>query len=243
MCPVTGDSSGMRVEFCDEWFDVDASRPFSIGREGDLVVDDNPYLHRRFLEISRRDGLWWLANVGRQLAATLADDDGRFEAWLAPEAHLPIVFDRLTVRFSAGPTTYSLTIHLTAPPFVATPLSPREASATTTVGRLLLEGEHRMLVLALAEPILRSPGQGRTSLPTSAAAAARLGWPLTKFNRKLDHVCSKLQKAGVHGLHGDLSSLASDRRARLVEYALASRLVGTEDLCILDEGAHPIAAP
>ena len=38
---------------------------------------------------------------------------------------------------------------------------------------------------------------------TNREVAARLGWSLTKFNRKLDNVCQKLKKAGVQGLHGD----------------------------------------
>ena len=37
--------------------------------------------------------------------------------------------------------------------------------------------------------------------PSSADAAARLGWTVTKFNRKLDNVCQKLADAGIRGLH------------------------------------------
>ena len=59
----------------------------------------------------------------------------------------------------------------------------------------------------------------------SGAAAQRLGWTITKFNRKLDNVCEKLAKLGVRGLHGDASRLATSRKARLVEHALATQLV------------------
>ena len=49
------------------------------------------------------------------------------------------------------------------------------------------------------EPALRPDGSGRAHLPTSAEAATRLGWALTKFNRKLDNVCqsSKTPASGV----------------------------------------------
>jgi hypothetical protein len=93
----------------------------------------------------------------------------------------------------------------------------------------------RLLILALAEPILRQQGRGTASVPTSAEAAARLGWALTRFNRKLDNVCQKLAKVGVEGVHGAPGVLASNRRARLVEFALSVRLVTPEDLPLLDE--------
>lgn len=226
--------SPLRLEFCGTWTDVDPSSVFTVGREGDLVVDTNPYLHRRFLEIEHRDGMWWLANVGRQIATTVSDRGGRFQAWLAPGARLPLAFREMSVRFSAGPTTYGFALHVKAAPFAVNELD-QPAGSATTLGRVPIEGEHRLLVLALAEPVLRSPSEGRITLPTSAAAAARLGWPITKFNRKLDHLCQKLKRAGVAGLHGDVASLAVDRRTRLVEYALAARVVAPSDLAILEQ--------
>ena len=228
----------LRVEFCDEWYDIDDARPFVVGRGGDLQVDDNPYLHRRFLEIVRQGDLWWLANVGTQLAATVADPEGRFQAWLAPGARLPVVFDRLRVRFTAGPTSYGFDLHAAVSVFDVTPTAATE-HGSTTLGRVVLTPEQHQLIVALAAPALQSERTGRIQLPTSADAARRLGWSITKFNRKLDNVCQKLERAGVHGVHGEEGNLASNRRARLVEYALAVRLVTLTDLASLptDEGA------
>jgi hypothetical protein len=90
------------------------------------------------------------------------------------------------------------------------------------------------LVLALAEPALRGGGRAGSTLPSSGDAARRLGWTTTKFNRKLDNVCQKLAAQGVRGLHGDPGRLASNRRARLVEYALAVRLVTGDDLELIE---------
>jgi hypothetical protein len=61
----------------------------------------------------------------------------------------------------------------------------------------------------------------------------RLGWTLAKFNRKLDHLCEKLARSGVRGVHGDLGLLASDRRRVLVEHAVAVGLVRVDDLADL----------
>ena len=60
---------------------------------------------------------------------------------------------------------------------------------------------------------------------------------MTTFNRKLDNVCDKLDKLGVQGLRGGRGKLATNRRARLVEYAVASRLVSLDDLVLLERNA------
>lgn len=222
------------IDFCGERIGVPESGWVTIGREGDLVIDDNPYLHRRFLQVGRVDGLYWIVNVGDQLAATVTDLDGRVQAWLAPGARLPIVFRSTVVRFAAGPTSYEVDLLLEEPPF-AEPVTVREASGDTTIGLVPLTVDQRKLVLALAEPLLRQGGRGSASVPSSAEAARRLGWTQTRFNRKLDNVCQKLTKIGVRGLHGAPGRLASNRRARLVEYAVSTRLVTPEDLPLLDD--------
>jgi hypothetical protein len=224
----------LRVEFCGEWHVLDPEFPFVIGRDADLVVDDNPYLHRRFLEVRFQDGIWWLVNLGGQLSATTSDGDGRFQGWLAPGAHLPIVFEVMKVRFTAGSTAYELSLHLAESPFSGNVTELAGSGDTTTLGRVVLTPDQRLLVVALAEAALQADAGGRVTVPSSAEAAARLGWPMTKFNRKLDNVCQKLKKAGVRGLHGGPDRLASDRRSRLVEYALSVRLVTAADLALLD---------
>ena len=223
------------VEFCGERTEVLGAGPFVIGREADFVVDDNPFLHRNFLSLENQSGMWVLANVGDQLAATVSDSDGRLEAFLGPSAVLPIVFERTVVRFTAGPTSYELVLVQREPVFQSSLVDVESSEGATTIGRVMLTPDQRLLVLALAESALRSAGGSSAVLPTSVQAAGRLGWTVTKFNRKLDNVCDKLAKLGVRGLHGDSATLASNRRARLVEYVLAVRLVTREDLAVLDD--------
>ena len=103
-------ASAARVEFCGESHSLVAGEVFTIGREGDLVIDDNPFLHRSFLQLKTIDGLWWLANVGAQVAATVASSGSSFHAWLAPGSSIPLVFPSTTLRFTAGPTTYEIDI-------------------------------------------------------------------------------------------------------------------------------------
>jgi hypothetical protein len=223
-----------RIEFCGEWFEIDPETGFGVGREADLTIDDNPYLHRVFLRVYEDFGLWWLANVGTLLSATVSDGTGQVQAWLAPGAKLPIVFQKMHVMFSAGSTTYDLSIH-TDEDYFNTGVAASTNGGSTTIMPVTLTSSQRLLIVALAESVLRQSVPGRGSIPTSTDAAARIGWSMTTFNRKLDNVCDKLDKIGVQGLRGGPGALATHRRARLVEYAVASHLISIDDLTLLDQ--------
>src|SRR5699024_7014160 len=166
--------------------------------------------------------MWWLFNIGSRLSATITDGSGSMQAWLAPGARIPLVFDITKVVFTAGPTTYDLETHADSPEF-ARIAGPDDPAGATPMGSVQPAPSQKLLILALAEPMLVREGSGMSAVPTSAQAAQRLGWQLTKFNRKLDNVCDKLDRLGVRGLRGGPGKLASNRRARLVEHAVFSR--------------------
>ena len=225
-------TSSLSVEFCGEWFPVKDGEELTIGRDADLSVDDdNPFLHRRFLSVVQVDTLWWLVNIGSRLSATITDPSGAMQAWLAPGARIPLVFDE-------GPTTYDLSIHTETPSFERI-AGPDDPVGETTVGAVQLTASQKLLILALSEQMLAREGSGMSTVPTSAQAAERLGWALTQLNRKLDNVGGKVGRVGVRGLRGGPGKLASNRRARLVEHAVMSRLVTAEDLPLLDQTQGP----
>ncbi|TQJ30570.1 hypothetical protein [Microbacterium sp. SLBN-146] len=226
----------LTVEFAGEVFAVSPDDVFTVGREGDLSIDDNLFLHRNFLTIENIEGLWLLSNVGSRLSATVTDSGGRVQAWLAPGARLPLVFASTSVIFSAGPTTYELTVTSTAPTFHENlRIDETGDDGLSTIGDVPLTLSQKLMILALAEPVLRREGSGMSELPTSGQAAERLGWTLTRFNRKLDNVCDKLDRIGVPGMRGGVRSYATNRRVRLVEHAIAARLVTRDDLPLLDD--------
>ena len=226
------------VEFCGEEFAAAKGTPLTIGRTGDVEIDDNPYLHRVFLQVHREHDLWWLTNVGSTLTATVGDRKGLFQAWLSPGARIPLALEAFTVWFTAGPTTYDFDITVDDATFtsiVTEPeLEPEDSPGETTVGRVSMTPDQKLLVVALCESFLRTTYAGQGQIPSSAQAAERLGWTTTKFNRKLDNVCQKLADAGTRGLHGGPGKLASNRKARLVEHALSTRMVTEKDLALLD---------
>lgn len=232
---------GLRVLFCGEEFPLVAGRQLTIGRCGDVEIDDNPFLHRNFLVVLEQGGLWWLSNVGSMLTATVADGSGQLQAWLAPGARIPLGLNRNLVRFTAGPTTYDFEIVLDDPAFAGVGIGAvgPDPSGELTVGRVSFTPDQKLLMVALCEGSLSRSRPGASQIPSSAAAAERLGWTLTRFNRKLDNVSRKLADAGTRGLHGGIGNLASNRKARLVEHALATRLVTVGDLTLLDRGLNP----
>ena len=234
--------SKVTVVFCGEEYSVSPETGLTIGRTGDIEVDDNPYLHRTFLVVSFENGFWWISNTGSTLTATVADEQGLFQAWLNPGAKIPLAMKKLIVWFTAGPTTYDFEIHVASPAFrsvtadapVDVPADADDEVGAATVGRVSLTPDQKLLVVALCEPFLRRREAGTNQIPSSAAAAERLDWTLTRFNRKLDNVCQKLADAGTRGLHGGVGKLATNRKARLVEHALSTKLVTEGDLALLD---------
>ena len=204
------------LDFSGEIHRVAPADTFVIGRGGDLDIDDNPYLHRRFLVFAHSENLWWIANEGSRLSATL----------------------------TAGPTTYEINLITSGEDRFSGIDGVRQSSGQTTIGVTPMTRSQLLLVLALSEPVLKRAGTGAAEIPSSAAAAARLGWPLTKFNRKLDNVCEKLDRVGVRGLRGGrVAGAASNRRTALVEHAVSTLMVTAEDLYMLDEERAANQAP
>lgn len=229
----------VKVLFCGEEFLALPGRQLTIGRSGDVEIDDNPYLHRNFLVVVKDGGLWWLSNIGSTLAATVADDKGLFHARLSPGARIPLAFNRILIWFTAGPTTYDFEIVVDDPAFasVTTEHDAQDHSGGKTIGSVSFTADQKLLMVALCEGYLSRGYPGTSQIPSSAAAAARIGWTVTRFNRKLDNVCQKLADAGTRGLHGGIGNLASNRKSRLVEHALSTRLVTQQDLALL--GGRP----
>jgi hypothetical protein len=212
----------------------------TVGRAADLIVDDNPYLHLEMVRISELFGIWWIDNVGATIPLRLGDLASPSFSIITPGTSVPLGFVNSVLRFEAGPTSYELELEVVAPSRI-TEFVPRPARQPADIlieidsfdiSPLPLTPEQRLLLVALAEPRLRA-GRQEPVFPSNEEVAARLGWTLTKFNRKLDHVCGKLARRGIPGLRGTVGRLAHDRRRRLVDYAVASGLVDTTMLAHL----------
>ena len=223
------------VDFCGEREELDVGEQLTFGRNGDLVIDTDRRLHRilgRFRCVAR---LWWIDNLGSSIPMTVVDLDNRSAVDIAPGTSSPVVFARAKLAFSVGENNFEIELYqddailqLPEPDDDLIDLT----SPTILAADVPLTNDQRLLIVALAEQALSDPSPPMP-VPASKAAAHRLGWSMSKFNRKLDNVCDKYTKAGVAGLKGDQGGLASDRRRRLVEHAVRQSIVDKEDLNLL----------
>lgn len=225
----------IRVDFIGEIHELEPGDELTFGRAGDLVVDENPQLHRIAGRIVHVDGVWWLVNEGGTIPLLLADVDTRSSATLAPGRRTVISFAESAIRFRAGTTDYEILTELLgdvpAPPPVQDD-HDGDVNETTSFAEVPLTEEQRLLLVALSEPLLRDPHLP-LSIEANRAIANRLDWSITKLNRKLDNLCAKYTRAGVSGLRGSADSLASDRRRMLVEHVVEMGIVTEDDLGLL----------
>ena len=238
------DGHDLVVEFAGDERVLTPGDELTFGRSADLVVDDNRYLHRLIGRFMWSNGMWWLANTGSSIALRFADANGPSYTRVAPGTTVPLSFETGIITFEAGGRPYELRVELLVDsPFFAVDVPDAMASgafepeasvdleATTTTGSLPLNDEQRLLLIALCEPFLDD--SGAKELATNRQIAARLGWTITKYNRKLDWLCQKYASAGVSGLRGSSDLLARDRRVRLVEHALDTGVITAADLSLL----------
>lgn len=212
---------------------VDPSATLSFGRDADLVVDDNGYMHRQVGRFECRQGRWWLCNVGNKIVIEVFDNDGTSAAVLAPRMDQALPGPESRIRFNAGSKNYELITSVDFYEYV--PLNP--PSDTVNACDIPLTDSQRLLLVALAEQSLLHPF-GPLTIPPTKEVARRLGWTTTKFNRKLDTVCAKLSAKGFDGLKGGSATVAADRRRSLVDVSLRIGLVDSSMLHSLDQVAQ-----
>lgn len=223
------------VVFVGESHVLDPADPAGLvfGRGADLDIDSNPFLHRQVGRFAPRGGVWWVENLSAWTPITVTG--GGATATLTGGSLVALVHATTVIRFQAGSCNYELRALLVEPPAVPlpAPVAPEELTATYRAVDLPLTDEQRLLVLVLAERRLRDPEE-RYRLPSNASVARRLGWTDAKFNRKLDHLCRRLDKVGVAGMRNG-ATRANDRRLHLVDHMVASGMVTVDDLELL----HP----
>ena len=223
------------VDFCGEVHEVEERSTLTFGRLGDLAIDDNPYMHRVMGQFEARHGRWWITNLGSSIVLELFDRTTHSKVSLAPTADQALPGHDVVVRFTAGPTVYEVDVR-SNPVERKREFEPVAAGETISVSDLPMTESQLLMILALAERKLRVP-QEPLKIPPTKEAAGRLGWPTTKFNRKLDNVCEKLTRAGVTGLKARPGDVAVDRRRRLVEHSISAGLVDISMLDMLDTDA------
>jgi len=220
-----GANNELEVDFVGEVHRLGPGEMLTFGRNADLVLDANPFMHRVVGRFSCRQGVWWLENLGRTARIDLCDELHGIVHPVVAGSQVSITHRVFSVAFGAGPTSYRMDGRLSAAPGPETPATPT-GTATVAFGAVPFSPEQYELLVALVESSRTHAGR----LEPSPVIARRLGWTTKKFHRKLDLVCVKLARAGVRGLKGDLGASADLRRERLVDHVVGAGLVDDADL-------------
>lgn len=217
----------LTVEFLGTELTVHPEQTLTFGRSADLVLDgDNLFLHRVVGRFAWNGAVWILEHLGTRTRLVLRS--GRTVTTVAPGGSAALLSDESTVHCDAGAARYefAVTIDLVT---VERPSPVVHGSRTVEFGWFDLNDEQFELLVALASRYVTGRDD-LDQLPSNRSIAHRLGWSITKFNRKLDHLCAAAARAGVVGVSGDLGSAASQRRARLVEHAARLGMVTAADV-------------
>ncbi len=227
------------IDFCGEEHSLSREHTLSFGRSGDLEVDTNPYLHRRLGLFQHRGDHWWLVNTGSSILLNVHGSGRDDSAVIPPGGRFALTVPEFTIGFSAGPHRYEIEGVVED---VEARIDTDETSGTRTLewGVVDLNPDQHLLLLATCERLLLAePGTDLDEpIPPSRACANRLGWSISKYNRKLDHLCTKFSRAGLRGVQGEAGNQAMNRRAVLAEHAIRVSLVSAEDLTLLDPGVR-----
>ncbi len=223
------------VDYLGEIRVLEPNEGLSFGRDADLTIDDNEFLHRKLGRFEHRAGRWWVANIGSKIEFEVVDRTTRAAARMTPGTTQTLPGSDMVLHFVAGPTRYELLLRCPAEGMVET----TEPSDTLNLSSLPWTEEQRLLMTILAESLLREP-HAPLALPTNRDARLRLGWSEAKFNRKLDNVCDRLSGAGVRGLQKGVDQRNNQRRRILAETVVSRAILTAEDLGCLER--HEAAA-
>ncbi len=227
--------SSLHIDFAGELVELPSGESLTFGREADLEIDTNRYLHRRVGMFQERNATWWISNIGSAIAIEVCDDASPSRMTVAPGASAPLPFEKSIVRFQAGPSVYELVVDQPTTAIFSSVDPVLEGTPTISSSNTSLNHEQRLLLVGLAERRLIDRGAPRSAIPANREVCVRLGWSTTKFNRKLDNLCAKFDRLGIAGLKGDSGGLASKRRERLVDHVLTVGLIGPDDLALLED--------
>jgi len=216
------DVQGIEVEFCGEYYRA-ANGQLTIGGPGSDITLEGDLPLPILVVLERVDNLWWVTNRDVLGGVTVAQPGVRTS--ILVDSSAPLVAEKAEITFDHHLVRWGLEVRLAVVP-------ERPATTSRAVERLVtLNSDQLQLLAVLAEPSIRYGQRTPLELPSNLDAAQRLGWTFTKFNRKLDHLCHRLEKAGlVRGTIGSFDRLASNRRAILVAFALNSELVTADNI-------------
>jgi hypothetical protein len=166
----------------------------SFGRDADIALDSNPFLHRRTGAFAHENGRWTVQNLGAKLYLTIIADDGtRVE--LPPGSMHVLPVGGGVVRVIAGRSTYELRYEVTSEIDADAPtvVPPSETTKTVQFDPTLTPREIDFLV-TFARPSLLGLNE---PMPTYAEAARLWGISPKTLDNTLQSIRRKFRTLGL----------------------------------------------
>lgn len=171
-------------------------------------------------------GAWWLTNRSNKRALVVVDQVG-IRSLLAPGRRLG-VDQALSVVVEGQTRRHELRVEVSKDAIPEPPPHEEPDGAETQMGfEVAYTPEDRLALVALFDGYLRDFPRYDPHPRSYAEAAAKLNWPRTTLVKRIEHLRTRLTKAGVPNLLGDTALDA------LAEYVLTSGILTREDLKLL----------
>lgn len=209
-----------------------SGQQLTFGRAADLVVDDNPMLHRR-LGLLQNDGAYCtLANIGNRITL-FVDGEGGYRAEVPSGRRLLLPEGPGHIRFMVGRSRFDIEFLARFPGAESALVSREEGHASTLAPKQIdLTPNRRILLTALVESDLTGDGSAR---PSTGHLIRRTGMSHRSVERALDEICELLDPDRQLGLAGSPDRPARNRRDLLARYVLETGMITTDDLDLLNQ--------
>ncbi|MFN2497067.1 MAG: hypothetical protein ABR608_14360 [Pseudonocardiaceae bacterium] len=209
---------------------VSSGAELTFGRASGCTVcldPDDVGISRLAGSVRAEGGTWWLVNRSSTRQLAVVDELG-FRSVLPPGRRWSLEGRvRIVVDGSAG--SHTLDVQAPSPgPAAEAAGEMAPAGVPTAVGEgVLIKPADRLALVALFSGYLEDGPRYDPNPKTYAAAAARLGWPRPTLLRRIEHLRTRLDKAGVPNMMG------WNAMTNLAEYVLTTGIITRDDLALI----------
>ena len=177
---------------------LEAGQEAIIGRAGTFPIGtDDAFLHRNLFQFWHGGLGWMIANRGSHIPLDIEPRGSRSltRIHLGPGAVTVMPAGPSAITFTTPERQYE--IHIDIPSTgIARPSTINTTEGDITHARHIPNEEQRIILEALAEPLLKNPGANDGDLPSIRELAEQLNWTEKKTNQKIDRLCQRLAQDG-----------------------------------------------
>lgn len=177
---------------------LEAGQEAIVGRSGTFPVGtDDVFLHRSLFQVWYGGLGWMIANRGRHIPLDIEPRGSRSltRIHLGPGAVTVMPAGPSAITFTTPERHYE--IHIDIPSTgISRPSQLNTFDGDITHARHIPNEDQRIMLDALAAPLIKNPGANDGDLPTVKELAEQLGWTEKKTNQKIERLCQRLAQDG-----------------------------------------------